>query len=621
MAQYGINDIESLTFREGVRKRVAMYVGSADMQGVYAAIQEIISNSVDEYYMGFGDKIVIMLGPDNLVTVSDSGRGIPFGIRENGDNVLVDIFTKPHTGGKFSEKSYQSVAGLNGIGAKATCLSSSTFRVQTDRPEGTATALFIEGELQNYHESPNPTGRKGTLIEFIPDEKVFDLEPIKIDFDYICSICKNLSYLTKGLTFELRDNVNNKKVVYCARNGLLDLLTDNVVDSVHPTPVYYELSSGNTHVEIALQWTKNHEKVFTFTNGLYHSEGGTSLTGLRTAITRNMKKILKLNLPAEMIRTGLVYAVSCKVQNPSFANQTKTKINNPELRSLVDKAFTEAINIYKDKYPNDVQLITEFFAKEQKADEAAHRAREAVLNHVKIQTEASRKKVLLADKLKDCKEHGEDSVLIIVEGDSAMGSLMSARSIDRTALQPIRGKIINALRHPMEEVLENAEVNDIILSLGCGINGNYNSRKLRYGSVAIAVDGDADGYNIMCLITVLFYRLMPKFIEEGRLKWLRAPLYKIKYAKQTLFAYNDDELRDIQKKHGAGTVSRIKGLGELNTEDVRNSMFSKDQRIEVLSYTGDKEEATTQLEMLMGNDVPPRKEFIMDNIDFELLED
>ena len=228
---------------------------------------------------------------------------------------------------------------------------------------------------------------------------------------------------------------------------------------------------------------------------------------------------------------------------------------------------------------------------------------------------------MLADKLKDCKEHGEDSVLIIVEGDSAMGSLMSARSIDRTALQPIRGKIINALRHPMEEVLENAEVNDIILSLGCGINGNYNSRKLRYGSVAIAVDGDADGYNIMCLITVLFYRLMPKFIEEGRLKWLRAPLYKIKYAKQTLFAYNDDELRDIQKKHGAGTVSRIKGLGELNTEDVRNSMFSKDQRIEVLSYTGDKEEATTQLEMLMGNDVPPRKEFIMDNIDFELLED
>lgn len=621
MTNYGINDIESLSFREGVRKRIAMYVGSADMQGVYAAIQEIISNSVDEYYMGFGEKIIIGLQPDNVIFVSDQGRGIPFGIRENGDNVLVDIFTKSHTGGKFSEKAYQSVGGLNGIGGKATCLSSSFFRVETARPEGIAKAFFVKGELESYRETPNPKNNKGTFIEFQLDPEVYNLEPIVIDFERLCESCRNLSYLTKGLTFELRNSVTNKTVVYCAKNGLLDLLKDNVVNPIHPTPVYYELHSGTTHIEIALQWSKGSERVFTFTNGLYHSEGGTSLTGLRTAITRNMKKILKLDLPAEMIRTGLVYAVSCKVQNPSFANQTKTKINNPELRSLTDKAFTEVINIYKDKYPNDIQLITDFFAKEQKADEAAQRAREAVLNHTKIQIEASKKKVLLADKLKDCREHGENSMLIIVEGDSALGSLMSARNIDRTALQPIRGKIINALRNPIEEVLQNAEVNDIILSLGCGINGNYNSRKLRYGSVGIAVDGDADGYNIMCLITTLFYRLMPKFIEEGRLKWLRAPLYKIKYAKQNLFAYNDIELKEIQKKHGVGIVSRIKGLGELNTQDVRDSMFSKDQRLEVLSYIGDKDEATSQLEMLMGDDVPSRKEFIMDNIDFELLED
>lgn len=617
---YGINDIESLSFREGVRKRIAMYVGSADMQGVYAAIQEIISNSVDEYYMGFGNHISIILEKNNLISIADKGRGIPFGIKENGDNVLVDIFTKAHTGGKFSEKAYQSVAGLNGIGAKATCLSSKSFAVHTFRPEGMGSALFEKGELVIYNESPNKDKETGTFIEFTPDEEVFNLEPIVIDFDYLCGLCKNLSYLTKGLTFELYDDVRHKKVTYCAKNGLLDLLKDNVKDPIHPTPIYSEFTNGNTHVEIALQWTKGNENVFTFTNGLYHSEGGTSLTGLRTAVTRNMKKILGLDISADMLRTGLVYAVSCKVQNPSFANQTKTKINNPELRSLVDKAFSEAIAIYKDKYPADIEAIKEFFAKEKKADEAANKAREAILNHTKTQIEAAKKKVLLADKLKDCKEHGEQSLLIIVEGDSALGSLMSARNIERTALQPIRGKIINALRHPIEEVLENAEVNDIILSLGCGINGNYNSRKLRYGSVAIAVDGDADGYNIMCLITVLFYKLMPRFVEEGRLKWLRAPLYKIKYAKQTLFAYNDDELRDIQKKHGAGTVSRIKGLGELNTEDVRNSMFSKDQRLEVFTYFN-KDMANEQLEMLMGEDVASRKEFIMDNIDFELLED
>ena len=620
MTNYGIDNIETLTFREGVRKRVAMYVGSADMQGVYAAIQEIISNSVDEYYMGFGDRIDISLH-DNTIKISDKGRGIPFGIRENGDNVLVDIFTKSHTGGKFSEKSYQSVAGLNGIGAKATCLSSTFFNVETYRPEGIARASFRKGELLSYAEVPNPTGKQGTSIEFTPDPEVYNLEPIDVIFSIIAENCKNLSYLTKGLTFALEDTLLKKKVTYCAKNGLLDLLKDNVEDAVHPTPIYYELSSGNTHVEIALQWTRNNERVYTFTNGLYHSEGGTSLTGLRSAITRNMKKVLGLELPSEMIRTGLVYAISCKVQNPSFANQTKTKINNPELRSLADKAFSEAINIFKDKYPNDIDNIKEFFAKEKKADEAANRAREAVMNHTKIQSEASKKKVLLAGKLKDCREHGPDSVLVIVEGDSALGSLQSARNIDRTALQPIRGKIINALRNPIEDVLENAEVNDIILSLGCGINGNYNAKKLRYGSIAMAVDGDADGYNIMCLITVLFYKLMPKFIEEGRLKWLRAPLYKIKYSKQTLFAYDDDELKVIQKKHGMGTVSRIKGLGELDTEDIRNSMFhTKDQRLEVLTYF-DKDVSNTQLEMLMGDDVLSRREFIMDNIDFELLED
>ena len=308
------------------------------------------------------------------------------------------------------------------------------------------------------------------------------------------------------------------------------------------------------------------------------------------------------------------------LKNPIYDGQTKTRITNPELRTLLDRAFSDGIEIFKNKYPDEMKVILDFLNKEQKADEAANRAREAILNHVKIQSEASKKKVLLADKLKDCKEHGPDSILIIVEGDSALGSLMSARNIDRTALQPIRGKIINALRHPIEEVLENAEVNDIILSLGCGINGSYNSRKLRYGSVGIAVDGDADGYNIMCLITVLFYRLMPKFIEEGRLKWLRAPLYKIKYAKQNLFAYNDVELKEIQKKNGIGIVSRVKGLGELDTQDVRETMFSKEQRLEVLTYF-DKEQAIVQLEMLMGDDVPLRKEFIMDNIDFELLED
>lgn len=621
MTDYNASSIQTLDFVTAVRLRIAMYMGSADNQGVLQCIREIITNSIDEYTMGYGNEIKVELHPNNKITISDNARGAPFGIREDGTEALEAIYLSAHSGGKFSEKTYQNVSGQNGIGGKGVALSAKWFMAQSYRQEGIATLIVEKGVKKSFKIEENKSSRTGTVVSFIPDEEVYNLEPINIDYEEVKLMCKNWSFLSKNLKFILVNHITGQKDLFLSKNGLLDLLKDNVKNPIHSTPIYYELKNGNIEVEIAAQWTKDKEVVYTFTNGLQHTEGGTSLTGLRTAITRNMKKILRLDLPSEMLRTGLIYTIACKIPNPSFSSQVKNKINNPELRSLADKAFTEAITIYKNKYPADIQAIGEFFAKEKKADEAAHRAREAVLNHVKIQTEASRKKVLLAGKLKDCREHGQDSTLVIVEGDSALGSLQAARNIDRTALQPIRGKIINALRNPMEEVLENAEVNDIILSLGCGINGQYNPKKLRYGSVAMAVDGDADGYNIMCLITVLFYKLIPKFIEEGRLKWLRAPLYKVKYTKQTLFAYNDEELKGIQKKHGAGTVTRIKGLGELDAEDIRSSMFNaKEQRLEVLTYFN-RDDAITQLEMLMGSDVPSRREFIMDNIDFELLED
>ena len=335
---YGINDIETLSFKDGVRQRIAMYLGSADMQGVYNAIQEIISNSIDEFYMGYGDKIEIGLSSSpegQIVTITDHGRGIPFGIKEDGTNVLVDIFSKPHTGGKFNDKVYNSVAGLNGIGAKATCLSSLKFTVSVARDNKNAMAEWHKGELVSYKEMELKNCQYGTSIQFILDPEVYNLEPINISYEELCKKCKNLSYLTKGLTFDLfyRDKDGTKyHNTYCAKNGILDLIKDNVTDAVHSTPVYFEMEEDNLKVEVALMWTKGKEKSFTFTNGLHNSEGGTSLTGVKTAITTFMKKQFKNGFDADMARTGLVYAVSCKVPNPSFANQTKTKINNPELR-------------------------------------------------------------------------------------------------------------------------------------------------------------------------------------------------------------------------------------------------------------------------------------------------
>ena len=613
---YGINDIETLSFKDGVRKRIAMYLGSADMQGVYNAIQEIISNSIDEFYMGYGKEISISLD-GNTVIVKDYARGGPFGKKEDGSNVLVDIYSKPHTGGKFNDKVYNSVAGLNGIGAKATCLSSKDFEVTSYRDGKRATAVFKKGELVSYEEERSDRKQTGTTVKFTPDEEVYNLEPIKINFDVLCNTCKNLSYLTKGLSFKLEDCKNSKNIIYCAKNGLLDLISDKAENPIHEHPFYYQLKDGQNEVEIALQWTKGKENIFVFTNGLENIEGGTSLTGLKTAITRNLNKEFRRNFTGEMARTGLVAAIACKTPNPSFANQTKTKINNPELRQLADRAFSEYFKIYVKKYAQDAEAIKEFLSKEEKAEEAADRARNAVINAQAKIANSRNKKTVMPEKLKDAEFLGEDAILLIAEGNSAMAGLASGRDTEKYGILAIRGKIRNLLSCPLEEGLENEEVQSILTALGCGILDKYDSKKLRYGKVAIAVDADDDGCHIACLIMSLFKALIPQFIEENRLCWLKAPLFKVKKGKNNYYFYDEDELNNSGIK---GEQSRFKGLGELTAEDTKNSMFDKDnQRIEILIPD---DNSFYRLEELMGPSVQPRKDFVFSGaIDFSKIVD
>ena len=614
MVNYGINDIESLSFKDGVRQRIAMYLGSADMQGVYNAIQEIISNSIDEYYMGYGNEITIGLGPDNIVVVTDKGRGIPFGIKEDGSNVLVDIFSRAHTGGKFNDKVYNSVAGLNGIGAKATCLSSLKFNVCTVRDNKMAMASWEKGELVSYRELDNNTNAKyGTSIQFAPDPEVYNLEPINIDFNVLCEKCKNLSYLTKGLTFILetgKPRTNEyKKVVYCAKNGLLDLINDNVKNPVHKNPIYFEMEDGNDKVEIALQWTKDKEKSFVFTNGLENIEGGTPLTGMKTALTTFMKKQFKGDFDGDMARTGLVYAVSCKTPNPSFANQTKTKINNPELRGLAQRATGQALQEFSIKKKNDFDQVIEFLTKERKAELAAERARKQVLETQKDIEKNQKKKVFASDKLKDAEFLGENSTLLIVEGNSAAASMAVARDIKKYGILGIRGKLLNCLAHPEEKIFQNEEIKLLLSAMN--INpGRYDSKKLRYGRIAICVDADSDGYHIGLLIMAALRYLAPQFLEEGRLCWLRSPLYIVKNGRNESYYFTDEEFNKVKVK---GEVTRAKGLGALSEEQARNSMFGESQRMDIIEPTP---EAIKLLEDLMGTDVEPRREFIFKNVDF-----
>ena len=614
---YTINDIESLSFKDGVRQRIAMYLGSADMQGVYNAIQEIISNSIDEFYMGFGKKIDIGLShtPEgDMITITDYGRGVPFGIKADGSNVLVDIFSRPHTGGKFNDKVYNSVAGLNGIGAKATCLSSLRFAVSVARDGKIALATWEKGVLTKYEEVAYKENNTGTSIQFIPDPEVYNLEPIKVDFDELCRRCKNLSYLTRGLTFNLfhHNGKQEVKVSYCAKNGLLDLIKDNADGVIHSTPVYHTIKEGPIEVEVAMAWTRGKEKSFTFTNGLHQSEGGTSLTGVKTAITNFFKKHFKGEFDGDIARTGLVYAVSCKIPNPSFANQTKTKINNPELRGIAQRATSMGLEEFSKKKQNEFQSIIDFIIKERKAEQAAERARRQVLEAGREVEKNQKKRMFASDKLKDAEFLGEDSTLLIAEGDSALGGLALGRDHTKYGIMAIRGKIINALSNPDEKIYANEEIK-LLLSAMNIVPGKYDAKKLRYGRLAICSDSDSDGYHIGLLIMAAMAHIAPEFIKEGRLCWLRSPLYIVTNGKTESYYFTDAEFNAAKGKI-KGEVQRNKGLGSLEPEQARKSMFSPEyQRIDVMEYD---EDAISLLYDLMGEEVEPRRNFIMNNVDF-----
>ena len=615
---YTINDIETLSFKDGVRQRIAMYLGSADMQGVYNAIQEIISNSIDEYYMGYGNKIKIELAhaPEgDMVTITDYARGIPFGVKPDGSNVLVDIFSKPHTGGKFNDKVYNSVAGLNGIGAKATCLSSLRFGVSVVRDGVNAMAHWEKGVLVRYEEKPyHDKKATGTCIQFIPDPEVYNLEPIKVDFDVLCARCKNLSYLTKGLTFALLHHNGKQDIcqTYCAKNGLLDLIKDNADKAIHAMPAYHIIKEGNVECEVALMWTKGKEKSFTFTNGLCQSEGGTSLTGVKTAITNFVKKQFKGEFDGDLARAGLVYAVSCKVPNPSFANQTKTKINNPELRGIAQRATGIALETFMNRRPNDFKAVMDALATERKAEQAAERARRAVLEKVKEVNNAGKKGMIDVDKLADAENLGENAVLLLVEGKSAGGAMQRVRDPKKYGILKLRGKIINALSNDMDKVLANEEVTLFLKATGINIS-NYRESKFRYGKVAICVDADDDGMHIACLIMALLHKFAPEFLKEGRLYWLHAPLFKVTSGKTAQYFYTEEQVKQSKAK---GTQQRFKGLGEMKDEDAR-CMFDNNQWLEQLTWDDSVAEL---LEGLMGDDSQPKKDFVFSRINFENIE-
>ena len=594
-----------------------MYLGSDDIEGTYQALKEIINNSTDEALAGYGNKIEINVNEvENSVSVRDYGRGVPFGIREDGENVLVSIYTQSHTGGKFNHEAYKNASGLNGVGGSCVCLSSASFEVHSIRDGKKAIADFTKGELVGYKEISTKE-KNGTWVWFIPDPEVFSNGEIGYSFTRICNDIKDISYLYPGIEF-IVSNGNDKKV-FCATNGIVDFVKENVQKPLQKHIITGTASDGTDNVEIAFQWGTKRETPYVFVNGLRCPELGTPVTGARSAITKTFNNLADQDFDGEYIRKNLFYVINCKVENPSFANQTKTKINNPSLRTLATTAFTAALKEMSIKYNNEFNAIVEMLKTVEKAEAAAEKARQGVLNFEKKETEHKKQKITSSDKFKDCEKHGQDSMLIICEGNSALGGLMPARDVIKEALYAVRGKVKNLLKHPLDECLENQEVSDIIMALGCGIQNKYNSKKLNYGKVAIAVDADVDGYSIMCLISTLFYVLMPKFIEEGRLCWLRAPLYRFTKGDKRLFAYNDEEAKALRNQYPNWEQGYNKGLGEMTAEDMMASMLHPEKRrLEVLTIH-DIQAANDSIHMLMGQEVEGRRDFLFENVDFSIL--
>ena len=619
MSNYNANDIQTLSFREAVRSKLGMYLSADQQEAMQLGLRELIYNTRDEYEQGYGNKAIITIEVDkNKITLEDNARGIPCGMRNDGVNSLTAACTMSHTGAKHEEGVYSGAVGINGIGLKVVCLTAEKFLVTVHRDKKVYWQMFEEGIAKtDVVEEAQEKGQNktGTTISYIPSKSVYGGH--KIDIEQVRQSLEEIAYFTKGFEFELRviENGKTQTYTYKSKNGLADALDKK--NRIHNNFLHYETIVDTVKIEFALQWVTENAQLKSFANNLEVRDGGAFMTGFKTSLTKAFNSQGKTNFSGETIRKYLDGYVSVKVKVPQFSNQAKTALANAEARTATSQAITQALTIFSNQFRDDFKIIVDYLQKETKAEAAADRARNAIINAQNKIISSRSKKTVMPEKLKDAEFLGEDATLLIVEGNSAMAGLAAGRDTNHYGLLAIRGKIRNLLSCPLDEGLENEEVQSILTALGCGILEKYDAKKLRYGKVGIAVDADDDGCHIACLIMSLFKALMPDFIEEGRLCWLKAPLFKVKKGKQNYYFYDDKELADSKI---VGEQTRYKGLGEMNSEDVKESMFNtQNQHMEILMPD---ENSFVRLDQLMGSNVNYRKEFVFSGaIDFSKILD
>ncbi|MBI4154547.1 DNA topoisomerase (ATP-hydrolyzing) subunit B [Candidatus Woesearchaeota archaeon] len=616
--EYGAESITILKGIEAVRKRAAMYIGDTSKRGFHHIIWEVVDNGIDEHLAGFCKNIKVTIHQDNSVTVEDDGRGIPVDLHPQENRPAVEVvLTTLHAGGKFDKKSYQVSGGLHGVGVTATNALSEFLEVEIKRNNKLYKQRYEKGvpvtALTIVQENIEGSGTK---IRFKADPTIFS-ESV-IDFELVKKRLKELAYLNKGLTIELKDKRTNTENKFFFEGGLKEFVEDlNKSKNILNKKIIYILKqSENVIFELAMQYNYTYsEHLLSFVNNINTIEGGTHVVGFYTALTRVINEYIKkiekdLKLDGEDVREGLTAIISLKVPEPQFEGQTKTKLGNSEIKGLVSSIAYESLRDFFAENPQEAKLIVSKCIESFKAREAARKARELVRRKGALDGGG------LPGKLADCQEKDPSKAeIFIVEGDSAGGSCKLARKREFQAVLPLRGKILNVEKSRIDKVFKNNEIISLISALGCGINEELDLNKVRYHKIIIMADSDSDGNHISCLVLTFLYRYMKKLIENGYVYLAVTPLYRVKKGVQSYYCYDDKELEETLNKIGKENVviTRFKGLGEMNPDQLAETAVNPETRKLKRVTIQDAEAANEIFTILMGEEVIQRREFIFNH--------
>ena len=630
--QYSADSIQALEGMEHVRMRPSMYIGDVGVRGLHHLVYEVVDNSIDEALAGHCDTISVIINEDNSITTKDNGRGIPVGIhKKEGVSALEVVMTKIGAGGKFDKDSYKVSGGLHGVGVSCVNALSESLKATVYRDGKIWEQEYERGKPHNPVQEVGTTEERGTLVTFKPDPQIFQ-QTLEYSYDTLANRMRELAYLNKGITITITDKRNKDEKgafisdVFHSQEGLKEFITflDETREAIIKDVISIEGEKNGIPVEVAMIYnTSFSENLHSYVNNINTHEGGTHLSGFRRGLTSTLKKYadnsglldkLKFEISGDDFREGLTAIVSVKVAEPQFEGQTKTKLGNREVTSAVSQAVSEMLENYLEENPNDAKTIVQKVILAAQARHAARKAREMV----------QRKTVMsgggLPGKLSDCSEQDpEQCEVFLVEGDSAGGTAKQGRDRNFQAILPLRGKILNVEKAMQHKVFENEEIRNIYTALGVTIGTEedakaLNLEKLRYHKVVIMCDADVDGSHISTLILTFFFRYMRELIESGYVYIATPPLYLVKKGAKKSYAWNDDQRDSLMMEFGQGaSIQRYKGLGEMNAEQLWDTTMNPEFRTLRQVTIDSGSEADRIFSMLMGDEVPPRREFIEKN--------